>query len=415
MVGRVIKHFIAALRDLDGRVIALCLVIFLADMVCGFFVASFPIYAREAGMSLPVIGAVTTVAALVQLAVAIPFGVLSDRLGRSGFIITGVAAITLNMFAMAWGPSLWLLPLCPVINGLAVTIVFQLGHAHMGDITTPAQRSLAFGLNSSAMALGFGLGPYLGGLLGDRYGYGVAYFCVALIGCAYLVPARACHRERPQVRRFGSGSLLSGARLMLGRPDLRLVAFGNLLLGMTFTGILSTFVPLYGKELLLTQAAIGSMFVTRSLVSAAGRLANSLLVRRAGSMSVMVVALFFIDVAVFGIGTTTRPGVMAACLALEGLAYGGFMVAGLTYVANHTTAVNRGAAGGVYAMASALGGCIAPWILGIVAEQWGVRSVFFVAGATLAVGLAIFAAQAAALQKIPGPASPDEEVVPASV
>ncbi len=415
MIRKIYGDSLQALRDLGGRVVALCLVIFLADVVYGFFVASFSIYARTAGMSLPAIGAATTVAGLVQLTVAIPFGLLSDRFGRSGFIIAGVAAITLNMFVMACSPSLWLLPLCPVINGLAVTIIFQLGHAHMGDITTPAQRSLAFGLNSSAMALGFGVGPYAGGLLVDRYGYASAYLCVALIGCVCLLPALACRRGWAPVRRSGNGALLSGVRLMIRQPDLRLVAFGNLLLGMTFTGILSTFFPLYGKELFLTQAAIGSMFVVRSFVSAAGRIANSLLVRRVGSLSVMVVALLFIDVAVFGIGATTRPGVMTTFLALEGLAYGGFMVAGLTYVANHTTEANRGAAGGVYAMASALGGSIAPWILGLVAEQWGVRSVFFVTGATLAVGLLIFASGVAALKRAPAPVSPGEEIAPASV
>jgi MFS transporter, DHA1 family, multidrug resistance protein len=406
---------VRALRGLGGRVLALCLVIFLSDVVYGFFVASYPVYARAAGMSLPAIGASTTAAALVQLAAAVPFGLLSDRFGRPGFIMAGVGAITLNMFFMAHAPGLWLLPFCPAVNGLAVSAVFQLGHAHMGDITTPEQRSLAFGLNSSAMALGFGLGPYAGGLVSDRWGYGVAYACVALVGCVCLLPAFYCHRTRPPVRHHDRVNPLAGVRLMIRRPDLRLVAFGNMLLGMTFAGILSTFLPLYGRELLLTQAAIGAMFVVRSFVSAAGRIVNGLLVRRLGSLSVMVVSLFFINIAVFGIGTTVRPGIMTSFLALEGLAYGGFMVAGLTYVADHTTPANRGAAGGVYAMTSALGGSIAPWFLGIVADRWGVRSVFFITGAVLAVGLLFFASRVSALKIVAIPAPLGEDDAPLSV
>lgn len=415
MICNVPGTMVRALRGLGGRVLALCLVIFLSDVVYGFFVASYPVYARAAGMSLPAIGASTTAAALVQLAAAVPFGLLSDRFGRPGFIMAGVGAITLNMFFMAHAPGLWLLPFCPAVNGLAVSAVFQLGHAHMGDITTPEQRSLAFGLNSSAMALGFGLGPYAGGLVSDRWGYGVAYACVALVGCVCLLPAFYCHRTRPPVRHHDRVNPLAGVRLMIRRPDLRLVAFGNMLLGMTFAGILSTFLPLYGRELLLTQAAIGAMFVVRSFVSAAGRIVNGLLVRRLGSLSVMVVSLFFINIAVFGIGTTVRPGIMTSFLALEGLAYGGFMVAGLTYVADHTTPANRGAAGGVYAMTSALGGSIAPWFLGIVADRWGVRSVFFITGAVLAVGLLFFASRVSALKIVAIPAPLGEDDAPLSV
>ena len=139
------------------------------------------------------------------------------------------------------------------------------------------------------------------------------------------------------------------------------------------------------------KAAIGSMFAVRAGVSAVGRITSSLFARRVEYLYVMTVALIIIAAATFGVGTTTSRGVITAFLSLEGVAYGGFMVAGLTYVANHTTAVNRGGAGGVYAMASGFGASVSPWILGIVAEQLGLRAVFFATGATLSVGVLIFA------------------------
>lgn len=400
-----------ALKELDSQVIALCGVIFLADLVYGFFVSSFSIYARLAGMSLVLLGAVSTLAGVIQLGAALPVGLLSDRLGRPYLIMAGVVALIFSMLNLANFTSTPLLVLSLVLNGLAGVAVFQVGHAHLGDITTPAQRPLGFGLITTAMALGFGLGPLWGGLLIDRFGYRAAYYCGAASGLAALLFALATLRRRKQKGlRLTASGLLAGVHLMIGQPNLRLVAFGNMLIGITFAGTLATFLPLYGKELHLTQAAIGSMFAVRAGVSAVGRIANSLLARRVGNLYVMMAALFFIALATFGVGATTSPAVITAFLSLEGLAYGGFMVAGLTYVANHTTAENRGGAGGVYAMASGLGASLAPWILGTVAETWGIRAVFFVTGSALTLGLFIFSVGVFALRKAPQPSSTCEEI-----
>jgi MFS family permease len=296
------------------------------------------------------------------------------------------------MLIMAGSASTPLLVLGLVLNGLGGIAVFQIGHAHLGDITTPVQRPLGFGLITTAMALGFGLGPYFGGVIIDHYGYSFAYRSGAAVGLVTLLIAVASLRRGATTgRRLTTDGLLAGVRLMTGQANLRLVAFGNMLIGMTFAGTLSTFLPLYGKELHLTQAAIGSMFAVRAGVSAVGRISNGLFARRIGNLSVMMTALLVITIATFGVGATTSRSVITAFLSLEGLAYGGFMVAGLTYVANHTTSENRGGAGGVYAMAAGIGASVSPWMLGMVAERWGIRAVFFATGVTLSVGLLIFA------------------------
>lgn len=400
MIRRMCGGFAGALRELGGQVIALSLVIFLADLVFGFFLSSFPVYARLAGMSLLLLGAVSTISGILQLGTALPIGLLSDRVGRPRLIVAGTCAMTLSMLIISRSTGTPLLVLCLVLNGLGGIAAFQIGHAHLGDITTPLQRPLGFGLVTTSMALGFGLGPYLGGVIVDRWGYTAAYLAGAATGCAALAVAWLTLRGKSSAgRRLTLGGLLDGVRLMTGRPDLRLVAFGNMLIGMTFAGTLSTFLPLYGKELHLTQAAIGSMFAARAGVSAVGRIANSLFVRRGGSLNVMIAALFFIAAATFGVGATTSRRVITLFLSLEGLAYGGFMVAGLTYVANHTTPENRGSAGGVYAMASGVGASVSPWLLGMVAERWGVRAVFPATGAALTVGMLIFALGVLSLRK----------------
>ena len=415
MFERFHSQSLRALAGLGDQVIPLCLVIFLTDLVYGFFVSSFSVYARLAGVSLLLLGAVNTIAGVIQLSSALPAGLLSDRIGRPRLIMAGAFALILSMLGLAGFNSTPFLVSSLVLNGLAGVAVFQIGYAHLGDITSEEQRPLAFGLITTAMALGFGLGPLFGGVLVDHFGYTPAYLTGAAVGAlALLVAVRTLKKTPSGKGRLSVDGLLAGVRLMIGRPNLRLVAFGNMLIGITFAGTLATFLPLYGKELHLSQAAIGSMFAVRACVSATGRIANSLLARRVGNLYVMGAALFFIAIATFGVGSTTSPGVVTAFLSLEGLAYGGFMVAGLTYVANHTNAENRGGAGGVYAMAQGLGASVAPWILGAIADGYGIRAVFFVTGSALSVGFVIFAVGGLVLKGAAGSPVREDEITEAT-
>jgi MFS family permease len=265
----------------------------------------------------------------------------------------------------------------------------------------PDQRHFAFGLLSTCMALGYGLGPFLGGILTDHLGHVFAYSLAVLVALAagYLATRTFPAATDPASNRARRPSaLFEGVRLICGMPDLLLVTFANMMMGLTFSATLGTFLPLYCRELALSQTTIGTMFAIRSGVSALGRMPNSLLAQKIGSLPVMLVALSLDAVAMFGICSTGNPGAIIVLLAMDGLAYGGFVVAGQTYVSNRTTMTNRGATGGAYAMASGIAGPAGPFILGLVAERWGLRFVFGTTGAVLGLGATIFAIGIVALR-----------------
>jgi MFS family permease len=390
-----------SLRKLDRKLIALCAIIFLADIVLGLLVSTFSVYARVSGTTLATIGLINTVAGLINLGAAIPFGTLSDRVGRFRLLSGGLLAFAMAMLVLglsASAPALWFGKL---LFGLGSVAVFQTGHALVGDLTRPDQRHFAFGLLSTCMALGYGLGPFLGGILTDHLGHVFAYLLAVLVALAagYLaartfpaVPNSAKQKVR------AASALFDGVRLICGTPDLLLVTFANMMMGLTFSAALGTFLPLYGRELALSQTTIGTMFAIRSGVSALGRMPNSLLAKRIGNLPVMLVALALDAVAMFGICWTKNPGTIIALLAIDGLAYGGFVVSGQTYLSNRTTTANRGSTGGVYAMASGIAGTAGPSLLAMVAERWGLRFVFGATGAALGLGAMTFASGIAVLR-----------------
>ncbi len=174
---------------------------------------------------------------------------------------------------------------------------------------------------------------------------------------------------------------------MVRRSDLALASLGNLLMSWTFNGAISTFFPLYGDALGLSAATIGGFFAIRAMVSALGRLPNGLIARRLGNRSVMLTALSVNTVAMLALSRTAQPWLMVLLLVCEGLAFGAYLVSGQTFIADQTTAENRGTAVGLYAMAGSIGATAAPAGLGVVADRWGLAATFGSTGILLAAGV----------------------------
>ncbi|HET8629194.1 MAG TPA: MFS transporter [Thermomicrobiales bacterium] len=390
----------AGLARAGPEVGALCLTILLADVVAGIVAPTFSLYASGLGVSLALLGALTTAGGLAQLVAALPLGILSDRVGRPGLIVAGLLAFAAALLSFSVAAGAALLFVGRALMGLATVATFQLGAAHLGDITARGRRAVAFGLYATAMGLGFTIGPVLGSQLAARAGPRQAYLVgAALASAAAAVAARTLRGGPPGGRRAGRGPTPRRVGRTLARPDLLLVSFGNLLVGLTFAGAVTTFFPLYGRAVGLSEATIGALFAVRALVSALGRLPNGLISRALGNQAVMLGALGLDAAAMLGVAHSRTPAALALLLVAEGLAYGAYLVAGQTYVAEHTDAPNRGAAVGLYALAASVGGTAGPVALGLLAARRGLPAVFTATGWALLAGLACSAVGAVALAR----------------
>lgn len=111
-------------------------------------------------------------------------GRLSDRVGRRTmlFVFYGGSAVTTWLFLAVASPGVptWLLPIALVLMGLAVYAESPLLQAYLADSASPAMRDTAFGLY---FALTFGVGSLWSAILGwliDHFGFGAAFWTMAL-------------------------------------------------------------------------------------------------------------------------------------------------------------------------------------------------------------------------------------------
>jgi MFS family permease len=376
------------------EVLALCAVALLADVIAGIVMPTFSLYAEELGASLVLIGALTTLSGLAQLLSSFPIGVLSDRVGRQRVLLIGVASFVLAMLLFALAPSAWYLVPGRLILGLAMVATFWIAAAYMGDIVAGAERGIAFGLLTTAMGIGFTIGPLIGGQIAEASGTRASYLFAAAVGVAgvavvlTLLPRSRPASSTPQP----SVAVAIRASLRLAR-DRNLVAasIASLLTGVGFSGAIAAFFPLYGDEIGLSEATIGAIFAVRAAASAVARLPSGLLVGAIGSRPVLLGAVVLEGVAILGVGLTERTAALYLLLAVEGVAFGAYLTSGHAFVAEHSVAETRGAAIGLYSTAGSLGGTLAPIGLGLIGRALGLPAVFVATAALFGVGLATLA------------------------
>jgi len=157
---------------------------------------------------------------VVYASLLVTGGVIGDRRGRKGLFMLGVAIFGLGSLITGLAPSVGLLLVGRVTQGLGPALLVP------GSLTIirtvfedERQRTVAIGLWSTASGLALAIGPALGGLLVDRFGWRwVFLFNVPLAAALVVLAARFVPRlTRTPIRsRFDwLGAMLSTGAVVI--------------------------------------------------------------------------------------------------------------------------------------------------------------------------------------------------------
>ncbi len=109
-----------------------------------------------------------------------PFlGNLSDHYGRRPILLISLFGFGLDYILMAFAPTLGWLFVGRIIAGI-MGASFTTASAYIADVSPPEKRAQNFGLIGAAFGLGFIIGPFLGGWLG-QYGTRVPFIGAAIL------------------------------------------------------------------------------------------------------------------------------------------------------------------------------------------------------------------------------------------
>jgi EmrB/QacA subfamily drug resistance transporter len=173
-------------------------IVLLIAVLAGFLT---PFDGSAVNIALPAMGAefhmdaisLSWIATAYLLAAAlflVPFGKISDIYGRKRIFLYGIAIFSLASLVMTIVPSTGLLIAVRILQGFGGAMIFGTGVAILTSVFPPGERGKALGIYIMAVYFGLTMGPFLGGVLTQYFGWRSIFFVnvpIGLIACLLIL------------------------------------------------------------------------------------------------------------------------------------------------------------------------------------------------------------------------------------
>ena len=143
--------------------------------------------AKNLGISLLEIPLVIALFNLIYAWLAVPFGSLSDKIGRIPTLIIGWVAYALVYLGFALASHAILIWFLYGFYGIYYAISEGVSKALLSDIVNPDHRGRAFGIYGMAVGLTTLPASFLAGILWDKFGAAVPFYFGAIMAAIALI------------------------------------------------------------------------------------------------------------------------------------------------------------------------------------------------------------------------------------
>lgn len=145
-----------------------------------------PSIGKEFSIDAILLNWVTTAYFLASVMFLIPFGKIADIYGRKRIFAYGIVIFTIASLLTALSTSIFLLICFRFLQGIGGAMFFSTGVAIIASVSAPAERGKALGINVAIVFLGRTMGPFLGGMLTQNFGWRSIFYAIIPI-CLLLL------------------------------------------------------------------------------------------------------------------------------------------------------------------------------------------------------------------------------------
>ena len=176
-----------------------------------------PIIAKELSMTAVAIGWVAGAFLLAAAITLVPLGRLADIYGRKRIFLYGAIIFTASSLLCVWSPTEAFLIAMRAIQGIGGAMIFSTGTAMLVSAYPPGDRGKILGINIAAVYIGLTVGPFVGGLITEHWGWRYIFIFTAVLGAIVIILTTIMVKEEcvgAKGERFDlAGSVLYGAAL----------------------------------------------------------------------------------------------------------------------------------------------------------------------------------------------------------
>jgi EmrB/QacA subfamily drug resistance transporter len=179
---------------------ALCLAAFIISVDVTIVNVALPTLVRRLGASTTQLQWIVDAYSLVFAALVLAAGSLSDRLGRKGVLLIGLAVFAVGSLTGAFSGTIAELIASRACMGLGAALMFPSTLSLLVNVfTARGERAMAIGLWGATTGIGIATGPIVGGWLLERYWWGsiFAFMAIVAAGIAVLVAVSVPSSQDP--------------------------------------------------------------------------------------------------------------------------------------------------------------------------------------------------------------------------
>lgn len=354
-----------------------------------------PIFGKEIGMPVFLIGNLVLLYYLLQAVTRIPLGKISDIVGHHAPIMIGSLLYFISAGSFVASIYFWpTLFLGEIALGVANSVIW---------VTVPSyitESEGALPLYSFSIGLGWLLGSPVGGYIKDTFGMSAVFLTLLSVSVVLIYLSWEFYYgtnqegRRESVRGFirmarlsptslpvypSLKSYVEGWRLLNTNRHLLFAGLFSFIVFMTF-GLGSSIVPLYFSEVGITSFLIGILVSIRLATSTSIRLTSKFFTRRFGDYRVLVTSTIVAGTFIILVSRTQAFPLIAIFSALWGLGSGMYLPIVFDIIGKHSTEEERGIAMGIRGTLGTLGAAFGTWAFSSLAASLSLDDALFFAG-----------------------------------
>ncbi len=321
-------------------------------------------------------------AASLCAAISNPYwGAMADRKGRKPMVEKVLLMYGFIIISMAFVSNVYQLLTLRVLQGLCGGFVAA-GTALVLSSTPPEEISFTVGMFQTSIIIGGAVGPMLGGLIADTFGYRHPFVVFGVLClCSLAIVHFAVTEKFTPVVKNAKTSLGNTFRYIWSLGDLRLMLLVQFLTQFAMQSM-GPVLPLYIRTIISDSANLasisGTMIAIGGVTSAVSSAGMGMISRRFSHKQILITASLLGAVSFLGQLAAENVIAFALMRALNGLCIGALIPSSNTIITYLIPEEKRGAAYGITSGAGLMGNVLGPVCAGVFSLFFGISAIFWV-------------------------------------